>query len=434
MKPAVVRPLVVLTLVAAAWVQASAAAPAKRGPAATRNPVAGLNFTKDGRTEVFSRTETDLATGEVSVFEVVRQFDNLGLLVHERLSDTVDGHVVRSEETAFTYGQAHRLSRVVTVTDPDGEGPVPASIRVDTLMRNSKHKLISIVASVDEDGDGVVDSTETESRDFDPRGRVVSTRTEIGGFVTTISFTYDSQGNVLASTTDTDDLSTPQSPDSRDTSTTTYDARHLVSRQNDQSFEFDASGHPQLVRSSTATFTRNSRGFITAALETTDSDGDGDVDVTIVSTATFDKQNRILTSHVIAHDGADVYEASQVYTNDAKGRPVQIVSQESLNGVLLDRDVEITTFDKFGRAIKAIDSRDLDGDGNIDLIETFTAQYDHQDRQIFVTDVFTDTTGALLFSSTETIVYRKNTSTATEEIDSDGDGTIDRRVVTVSPL
>lgn len=137
---------------------------------------------------------------------------------------------------------------------------MPSSVRVDTLTRNSKHKLISIVASVDEDGDGVVDSTETETRDFDPRGRVVSTRTEIGGFVTTISFTYYSQGNVLASTTDIDDLSTAPSPDSRDTSTTTYDARHVVRRQNDQSFVFDASGHPQPTPSPTREAPRRGRG------------------------------------------------------------------------------------------------------------------------------------------------------------------------------
>ena len=72
MKPAVVRPVVVLALVAAAWAQAPAATAAKRGPAAKPNASAGVNFTKDGRTEVFSSTETDLATGEVSVFEVVR--------------------------------------------------------------------------------------------------------------------------------------------------------------------------------------------------------------------------------------------------------------------------------------------------------------------------------------------------------------------------
>ena len=434
MKPTVARPLVVLALVAAVWAQAPAAAPAKGGPAAKRNPPAGFNFTKDGRTEVFSVTETDLATGEVSVFEVVREFDNLGLLVHERVSDTVGGHVVRSEETTFSYGQAHRLSKVVTVTDPDGEGPVPASVRVDTLTRNSKHKLISIVTSVDEDGDGVVDSTETETRDFDPRGRVVSTRTETGGFVTTISLTYDSHGNVLASTTDTDDPSTPQSPDSRDTSTSTYDSRHLVSRQNDQSFVFDASGHPQLVREDTMTFSRNNRGFITGVVQTTDSDGDGHVDITTVSTTTFDNRDRLLADHVISHDGADMYEASQVFTLDAKGHPVQVVSEESLNGVLLDRNVEVNTFDKFGRVIEGVDSRDVDGDGNTDQIETFTVQYDNQGRQIVVTEAFTDTTGALLFSLTETTVYGKNTSTSTDEIDSNGDGTIDRHVVTVSPL
>jgi len=434
MKAAFVRPVVVLALVAAPWAPALAATTANGGIAAKPNVSSGVNFTKDGRTEVFSSTATDLATGEVSVFEVFRAFDNLGLLVRERVSDTVDGHVVRSRETAFTYGEAHRLSEVVTVTDPDGEGPVPTSVRVDTLTRNSKHKLISIVSTIDENGDGVVDSTETETRDFDPRGRIVSTRTEIDGFVTTVSFTYDSHGNVLASTTDIDDLSTPQSPDSRDTSTATYDSRNLVSRQNDQSFVFDASGHAQLVREDTITFSRSNRGFITGSVETTDSDGDGHVDITAVSTATFDNQDHLLANHVISHDGADVVEVSQVYANDAKGRPVQIVSEESLNGVLLDRNVEVNTFDKFGRVIEGVDSRDVDGDGNTDQIETFTVQYDNQGRQIVVTEAFTDTTGALLFSLTETTVYGKNTSTSTDEIDSNGDGTIDRHVVTVSPL
>jgi hypothetical protein len=98
MKPAVVRPVVVLAPVAAAWAQAPAATAAKGRPAAKRNASAGVNFTKDGRTEVFSSAETDLATGEVPVFEVVREFDNLGLLVHERRSDTVDVHVVRFAE------------------------------------------------------------------------------------------------------------------------------------------------------------------------------------------------------------------------------------------------------------------------------------------------------------------------------------------------
>jgi hypothetical protein len=76
----------------------------------------------------------------------------------------------------------------------------------------------------------------------------------------------------------------------------------------------------------------------------------------------------------------------------------------------------------------------LDGDGSAEEIETFTAQYDNQDRQIFITETVTDGNGTLLFFSTRTRVFGKDTSTTTTEIDSDGDGTIDRRVVTVSPL
>src|SRR5262245_41827191 len=114
MKAGVVRPVVVLALVASAWAQVPAAAAAMGSPAAKPHAAAGVNFTRDGRTQVLSSTQTDLLTGDVSVFEVVREFDNLGLLVHQRRSDTVNGQVVDSEETAFTYGQAQRLSTVVT--------------------------------------------------------------------------------------------------------------------------------------------------------------------------------------------------------------------------------------------------------------------------------------------------------------------------------
>ena len=433
MKPAALRPIVVLALVAAVYAHGPAPAEAKGKPAnSTRS--SGINFTNDGRTEVFSETETDLITGEVSAFEAIREFDNRGLLIREQFRETLDGQIIRSEETAFTYGQALRLSKVMTVTDPDGEGPVPAAVRVDTLTRNSKHKLISIESTIDEDGDGVIDSTETETRDFDARGRVVSTQTESGGFVVTVALTYDSHGNVLASTTDTDDLSTAQSPDSRDTSTSTYDGRNFVSQQHDQSFVFDASGDAQLVLETTVTFSRSDGGRIEGAVETIDSDGDGDVDITAESTETYDNRDNPLTNYFIVYDGPDVFEGSAVYTNDAKGRPVQVVSEEFLNGALTFRAVEINTFDKFGRTIESVDSRDFDGDGNTDTIETFTAEYDNHDRQIFITESVTDATGTLLFSSTRTRVYGKDTSTTTQEIDSDGDGTIDRRVVTVSPL
>jgi hypothetical protein len=116
---------------------------------------------------------------------------------------------------------------------------------------------------------------------------------------------------------------------------------------------------------------------------------------------------------------------------------VQVVTEESLDGTPLDRIVEINTFDKFGRQIRSVESRDLDGDGDLDAadnIETFTQEYDNKDRTVFFADRLTDGIDTLLFSWTTTTVYGKNTKTDTDDIDDDGVGTIDRRVVTVIPL
>jgi hypothetical protein len=172
MRTAVVRTFVVTALVATAWVHAPAAEAAKGGhhPVARQAASAGVTVTDAGRTQVYSRTETDLASGEVSVFSVVAEYDNRGLLVHETRTDSVDGHVLGSTESAYTYGLAHRLSRVVIVEDPAGEGPVPPSTRVDTLTRNNRHLLFSIVSTIDDDSDGVIDRTTTETRGFDKRG------------------------------------------------------------------------------------------------------------------------------------------------------------------------------------------------------------------------------------------------------------------------
>jgi hypothetical protein len=298
---------------------------------------------KDGRTTVFSRTESDLTSRSVSVLEIVDEYDSLGLLVHETRTESLDGVVTFTEEMAYSYGQAHRISKAVIVTDPDGAGPLPPSTRVDTLTRNNRHKLTSIVTTIDEDSDGVIDSTPSQTG-FDQRGRVSATRVEDSGTVTTTAVTYDPHGNVTSSTTDVDDLSTPQSPDFRDA---------------------------QLQSSDTTTFSRTNRGSLTGSVEMLDSDGDGHVDLTAVSTATYDTQDNILTTGTTVHDGADVYEARQVYTNDKAGNPVEIVATETLNGALLDSSDSVATYDTFGRMVRSVESRDIDGDGNVDTIETF---------------------------------------------------------------
>ena len=127
MKPAVVRPIVVLALVAAAWSQAPAAH-ADRGGNGQQTEAHGRSGIKTdggGRLTVFRDVETDLHTGQVSVREVLREFDSVGNEIHERFSLSVDGVTTEYEDTAFTYGKAHRLSKVVIVSDSDGDGPQP---------------------------------------------------------------------------------------------------------------------------------------------------------------------------------------------------------------------------------------------------------------------------------------------------------------------
>ena len=112
MKVAVVRPLAVLAVVAAAWGQAPAAH-ADRGGNGQQTEAHGRSGIKTdggGRLTVFRDVETDLHTGQVSVREVVREFDSVGNEIHERFSLSVDGVTTEYEDTVFTYGTAHRLS------------------------------------------------------------------------------------------------------------------------------------------------------------------------------------------------------------------------------------------------------------------------------------------------------------------------------------
>jgi hypothetical protein len=439
-KVAVVRPLAVLAVVAAAWGQAPAAQ-ADRGGNGQQTEAHGRSGIKTdggGRLTVFRDVETDLHTGQVSVSEVVREFDSVGNEIHERFSLSVDGVTTEYEDTVFTYGTSHRLSQVVViVSDTDGDEPQPASVRVDTLTRNNRHKLTSIVTTIDEDGDGTVDSTSTESRAFDQRGRVVSTRVEDNGIVTVESLTYDSHGNVLARQLDTDDLSTPQSPDQRDTTASTYDGRGLLQQTTDQSFEFDSTGAATLLSSDTSTLVWNHQAQITEVHERGDFDGDGHVDFTGDSTATYDKHGLLVSSLGTFTDTSGTFSSSQIYTRDKAGNAVKIVSEESSNGVLLDRIVELATFDKFNRPTTIRSERDLDGDGDIDaadVIETFTATYGNKGRVLTSTDRVTDGTGVLLFFEKDAIAYGKDTQTETRDIDDDGDGVFDRHVETVQPL
>jgi hypothetical protein len=120
---------------------------------------------------------------------------------------------------------------------------------------------------------------------------------------------------------------------------------------------------------------------------------------------------------------------------DAKGLRVKVVTEETLNGVLLDRGVDLTTFDTFGRQIQSEFSRDRDGDLDAaDSIETFPEQYDNRDRVVVSTDRIAEGTRALLFSSGTASAYGKNTTVETDDVDDDGDGTVGRHVVTVIPV
>ncbi|HEX4688628.1 MAG TPA: hypothetical protein VH228_17745 [Nocardioides sp.] len=439
MKPAVARPIVALALVAAAWSQAPAAHAARggNGKQTEAHGRSGIKTDGGGRMTVFHSVETDLHTGQVSVREFVREFDSVGNEIHERLTQTEGGVLTEYEDTAFTYGEAHRLGKVVTVSDQDGDGPEPASVRVDTLTRNNRHELTSIVTTIDEDGDGTIDNTSTESRGFDKRGRVISSRVEDGGIVTVESITYDSHGNVLSHQLDTDDESTPQSPDQRETTTSSYDGRGLLQQTTDASFAFDSTGTATLLQSNTTTLTWNHQDQITEEQERGDLDGDGQIDFTGDTTATYDTHGLLVSSVGLFTDPSGSFSSTQVYTRDKAGNAVRVVSEEMSNGVLLDRIVETATFDKFGRPTTTVEERDLDGDGDLDAadaIETFNDTYDNKGRTIASTDRITDGTGVLLYFEKDTASYGKNTETRTRDIDDDGDGVFDRHVEEMAPL
>ena len=68
-----------------------------------------------------------------------------------------------------------------------------------------------------------------------------------------------------------------------------------------------------------------------------DFDGDGHVDFTGDSTATYDKHGLLVSSLGTFSDPSGTFSSSQVYTRDKAGNAVKIVSEESSNGVLLDR-------------------------------------------------------------------------------------------------
>jgi hypothetical protein len=432
-KSVVVRPLVVLSLVAAAWSQAPAANAAKGHPTSPASTTGGMHVTSDGHTEVYTSTQTVLATGAVEVFEFSQEFDQRGLLVHTKRALSEDGVETQRMEEALTYGQAQRLSKVVTVDDPDGAGPLPASTRVDTLDRNQRHVLVSVTSTIDVDSDGTIDSTETESPTFDARGRKITSRIQSGDNVTVESYVYDSHGNILSDTIDTDDLTTPQSPDTRQVDTTAYGAHSIITGGSHQSFVFDAQGTAVLTSRSDQTVTLASQnGPVTKTVDTFDNDGDGHVDATATATSTYDESGNPVESTYVYDDATDHYEASQLYTSDTKGRIVRVVAQESLDGSLLDRVVTDNTFDKLGRQVRAVDTWDRDGDGQTDDVDTQVGAYDHRDRVVAVSSTVRDASGTLMNSQTTTIVYGQDTETQTSLFDDDGDGVVDRTVVEVT--
>jgi hypothetical protein len=430
MKRPVVSPIAVLALVTGAWVHAPTAS-ASTALHTTHTPRVGATQTGDGDTQVFTRTETNLDDGEVRVITIVDEFDSHGHLVYELSTFTRDGVLRDSHEISMTYGKTG-LIKTVDVQDFDGEGPRLPSVRVDTLTRDQQGHVVKAVTQVDEDGDGVFELTRTTTSGFDRRGREITTRVELEQEVSETSITYNAHGDVLAITTETDFLTTPQAPDRRFTSTTSYDKHHQVIGGIDKSFSVDSAGTATLESTSHFTLTRNKDGDVTASEAGEDVDADGNDDFTASGTTTYDSHGNVLVSTSTSEDTEDVFVNRTEFTRNKLGLAVRITSDEIMNGVLNRRDVEQITYDKLGRQIRSVTS--MHRDGTSDRIRTITWEYDNQDRVVASSETLTSTTGTLLSASTTTTVFGKNTATETEEFDDDGDGTIDRRVVSVIPL
>ncbi len=388
----------------------------------------------DGRTLVTSFDDVDHHTGEVTHVTIVNEYSTQGRLVRSSETDTSNGVETYSSVTALDYGQANRLARTVQVLDLDGAGPEAPATIVGSYAYDGRGDLVSLTTTVDEGSDGTIDSTRTDDSTFDRRGRIAQERIEVNGHVLVFDVTLDAQGNLVDLVTTDDDLSTPQSPDTRTESATTYGPHHRQLATSDKTYAVDAQGVEHLVDSSSATFTYNARGDLVGLRSVTDTDGDGTVDDVRTVENTVDSQGRILATVSTDVSGGSTFVGRITHTLDQQGNVVLTTAEDRTDGVLTASFVEHDTYDQKGRLTGFVDETDLDGDGVVDQVESVSIAYDQLNRVVRDTARVTDGAGTLLSTRVRTLVYGQDTETVTIQLDDDGDGTVDRTEVGVFPL
>ena len=110
MKPAVLRPIVVLAVVAAVWGQAPAAHAVRGGGNGQQAGRSGIKTDGGGRITVFHDVETDLNPGQVSVREIVREYG----LITESVGTFTDASSTFVTSQVYTRDRSGNAVKVVT--------------------------------------------------------------------------------------------------------------------------------------------------------------------------------------------------------------------------------------------------------------------------------------------------------------------------------
>lgn len=439
------RPLVVLALAAALAAPAASASAApgggSLGPAGS--PYGGVvRLSQTGPVVVFSETTTDLATGESVTDSSTEERDNQGRVVHAVDSTVLgDGTVEFSQDSTFTYGSGDRTEKIVRVFDGDGDGPEAPTVSVSTFIYDQRGNLVAVITTYDEGADGTIDGTDVERFTLDQRGRTLTLHFEASNgpgpdddLVLDDTFTYDKRGNLTQVVEDRDFAATPQAPDERLTSTSTYDRKGNVISGQDTTYSLDADGNATLSERVTFSGTVDQHGNRLTDHTEYDLDGDGTVDIVRDGTQAYDAQGRPISGVTTTVEGGVTTVDTFAQTFDKRGNNTGFVQEESVDGVLQSRSVETDFFDQRGNLTGFVMSDDLDGDGAFDQVRRVSMTLDSRGRELGFVTTIEDGSGTVQLRRVGTLVYGKDTQTITVLIDEDNDGTFDTSVVTVRPL
>jgi hypothetical protein len=381
---------------------------------------------------VVSTTAVTDASGETLTTVTTKTYSSRGDLVSNSMITTnAAEEIVRSDVTTATYGTAGRVLSSTQVRDVDGPGGVPASITISTLSYDKSGLLTKLVTTIDTDSDGDLESTQTQTFGRDRKDRTSTEEYNFGGGVVTITNTYNAQGNVILTVTETDTLD-PTAMDFRSTYTATYTMGQLAT-EHTLAEDLNPDGTTVSTATQDSTNTYDSRGNLVGNTSTLDSNADGVVDSTNTNTQVFDSKGRVVHSESVsaspAFPGSPTVSVKSDYAYDTAGREVSNTTQVLLDGVLASGQVTTKAYDSKGRLVSQ---------GSTDLVDaqtsTITNTYDAKGRMSVSLTENRAGSGALTYSELKTFTYTKTTVTTTTKTDSNGDTFVDLTVVTTTAL